>query len=70
MTPTLYQLALDAIQALGQSAYSVHEEMEKWREPPWSPIERTRQSSLLKSYIEKQYQWIEALRNHQPPNDP
>ena len=58
----LHRLALDRIRELGQEAFTLHEDLMRWREKPLDDVETTKISSALKSKLEEQRRWINALQ--------
>lgn len=54
-------LALKNIIRLGQIAFSKHEEIVKWRDPPIDSVTKTHLSLDLKQALESQREWANAL---------
>lgn len=57
----LRRLAIEHLADLGQEVFSLHEDLMRWRDPPLISPEKTFISNKLKSSLEKQKQWIDAL---------
>ena len=58
---TLQKLILERVMELSQIAFTAHQDLERWRETPLTSPERTALSIKLKSAIEQQTTWINAM---------
>jgi hypothetical protein len=64
MKTILVNLALDAVADLGQKVMALHDDIEKWREPKFTDIQRTAMTVQLKQALEKQNEWLRAIRDY------
>lgn len=58
----LFDLALERIIQLGQEAFSLHEDLERWREKPFESGERTTICVSIRRKMEEQREWAESLQ--------
>ncbi|RJQ27121.1 hypothetical protein C4577_02265 [Candidatus Parcubacteria bacterium] len=54
-------LAIERIIELGQEAYLIHQDLSKWRSEPYTDLVKTEKSVELKSKLEQQRFWCNAL---------
>lgn len=62
MNKELIVLSLDRIVELGQKAYGLHQELEKWREPKFTDLERTKIGCKIQNLFDEQFKWIRAIQ--------
>lgn len=61
MLEEIVKLALNRVMDLGQEAFTIHEDMMKWKPEAVDPIEKTKASVNLKTALEEQRKWIVAI---------
>lgn len=64
----LSKLVLQRVQELGAEAFSIHEDLMRWREPAYSDIDKTQLSVKLKIKLEEQCSWLKALEELEDKN--
>lgn len=61
MKNNLIKLALERIIELGQEAHSIHNDMGRWREKPYTDVEKTEKTLRLNGCLNNQRSWLEAI---------
>ncbi|HYE20957.1 MAG TPA: hypothetical protein VEA69_21100 [Tepidisphaeraceae bacterium] len=64
MNKELICLALARCRELAREAFSVHQELEKWRETPFTSMERTKLSLKINHAVEEQDKWLRILGDY------
>lgn len=59
----LISLALQRIRELGQEFYTLSQDVSKWRDPPYTDMEKTKISVKIQYAVEEQFKWVRALES-------
>jgi hypothetical protein len=59
----LIALSLQRIRELGEEFYALSQDVTKWRDPPYTDIEKTRISLKIQQAVEEQAKWVRALES-------
>ena len=54
-------LAIERAQELGDQAYAIHQDLEKWREVKYTDMERTKRSVDLAELLGQQRKWLAEI---------
>lgn len=62
-------LTLERIKELGQEAFTIHEDLTKWKPEEEPEIEKSRKSIAFKTALEKQWELIDAMLEEDNENN-